>query len=60
MLLKITLLTSVLNTSSASRTSLSCRHQSAPGATVVYKGGALAPNAEGVTTTPEELGATIV
>nr|UPX44966.1 hypothetical protein FAC10E3_56 [Penicillium camemberti] len=34
----ITLLTSVLKTSSASRTSLSSRHQFAPGATVLYKG----------------------
>lgn len=34
----ITLLTSVLKTSSASRTSLSSRHQFAPRATVLYKG----------------------
>ena len=34
----ITLLTSVLKTSSASRTNLSSRHQFAPGATVLYKG----------------------
>ncbi len=44
----ITLLTSVLKTSSASRTSLSSRHQFAPGATVLYKGDKMVLNPDEV------------
>ncbi|MCD3877719.1 plasmid-partitioning protein, partial [Escherichia coli] len=40
----ITLLTSVLKTSSASRTSLSSRHRFAPGATELYKGNKMVLN----------------
>ncbi len=44
----ITLLTSVLKTSSASRTSLSSRHQFAPRATVLYKGDKMVLNPTGL------------